>query len=105
DDQAAAGLAIYFDALEDARLFASSCRGVRRLIDTGRHVYTNWESLKSRHPMHPSLDPYVWANRAVDFTPESCPRTLEILARTCVVPLRLEFPTSLYRAWLLRSIA
>ena len=104
DPEAAAGLAVYFDDPEEARAFAGSSRGVVRLIDTGRHVYTNWESLKSKAPVHPALDPWAWAHQRVEFTPETCPRTLEILARTCLIPLRLEMPTLVYRAWLLRSI-
>jgi dTDP-4-amino-4,6-dideoxygalactose transaminase len=104
DPEAAAGLSVYFDEPEDARAFAGASRGVTRLIETGRHVYTNWESLKSKRAAHPSLDPWTWAHRPVEFTPETCPRTLEILARTCLIPLRLEMPTLVYRAWLLRSI-
>ena len=104
DEPSAAGLAVYFEDPEQARAFAAGSRGVTRLIDTGRHVYTNWESLKAKRPAHPSLDPWSWAHRPVEFTPETCPKTLEILARTCLIPLRLEMPTLVYRAWLLRSI-
>lgn len=102
DTPDAAGLAILFDDPDEARAFAARSRGVTRLIDTGRHVYTNWESVRGRRPVHPKLDPYAWAHREIEFDEKTCPKTLEILARTCVIPLRPEFPTPLYRLWLER---
>ncbi|MFB2351678.1 hypothetical protein, partial [Priestia megaterium] len=38
----AVGLTVIFDTPEEAKAFATNS-GVERLIDTGRHVYTNWE--------------------------------------------------------------
>jgi dTDP-4-amino-4,6-dideoxygalactose transaminase len=101
DEAAAAGLSILFDDPDAARAFAGAARGVTRLIDTGRHVYENWESVRARRPVHPKLDPYAWAE-AGEIGQQSCPRTLDILARTCLIPLRAEFPTPVYRAWLRR---
>jgi hypothetical protein len=40
----AVGLSVLFERPEDARTFASN-RGVSRLIDTEKHIYTNWEPL------------------------------------------------------------
>ena len=83
--------AISFDDPADAIAFGRT-KGARRLIDTGRHVYTNWQPIISRHPQHPRLDPYKWAARDVKHDDGSCQRTLEILARTCTIELAPEIP-------------
>jgi dTDP-4-amino-4,6-dideoxygalactose transaminase len=104
DPAAAAGLSISFDSETAAMTFAAETRGVARLIDTGRHVYTNWEPLASQTPVHPKLDPYAWAHQRVDVSPSACPRTLDILARTCLIPLRFDLPTPVYQRWLRQAI-
>jgi dTDP-4-amino-4,6-dideoxygalactose transaminase len=100
DPLAAAGLAVRFDGAADpvrsATAFAGN-RGVHRLIDTGRHVYTNWRSLQARNPVHPALDQYAAVDADIDHGPTACPRTLEILARTCAVDLAPELPTPAFR--------
>ncbi|MFN0074172.1 MAG: DegT/DnrJ/EryC1/StrS family aminotransferase [Chloroflexota bacterium] len=103
DPEHAAGIAIAFDRPEDAQAFGSS-RGARRLIDTGRHVYTNWLSLIAKRTAHPALNPFTWAHREIDYSPDSCPKTLDILARTCTVELAPELPTPAFRL-LARNIA
>ncbi len=95
DEATAVGLAVYFDTAEEARAFAAA-PGINRLSDTGRHVYTNWESLQAKRTAHPQLDPYAWAHRAIDFGPATCPRTLEILARTCTINLLPDLPSLAY---------
>jgi dTDP-4-amino-4,6-dideoxygalactose transaminase len=102
DADAATGLAVHFDDADEARAFAATVRGTKRVIDTGRHVYTNWESVLARRPVHPKLDPYAWAHRPVRITPECCPRTLDVLARTCAIELRPDLPTAVYRALAMR---
>jgi hypothetical protein len=96
DSSSAAGLAIYFDDPETAREFAK-VQGVYRLIDTGRHVYTNWESLRGKRPIHPRLDPYSWAHRTIEIGDGACPKTLQILERTCVVNMLPDLPMFAYR--------
>ncbi|MBC3190611.1 DegT/DnrJ/EryC1/StrS family aminotransferase [Pseudonocardia sp. C8] len=96
DPAHAAGLAVEFGSAEDAARF-SDHRGVHRLIDTGRHVYTNWRSLQARNPLHPALDPYAAVGTEIDHGPDACPRTLQILARTCAVDLAPELPTPAFR--------
>ena len=58
-------------------------------IDSGRHVYTNWEPvMEKRGSYHPSLDAYRRAeNRGAQsgYTADMCPRTLDILSRTAYV--------------------
>jgi dTDP-4-amino-4,6-dideoxygalactose transaminase len=55
-------------------------------IDSGLHVYTNWAVLLNRQGgFVPAMNPFLRAeNQACrkDITPASCPKTLEILART-----------------------
>lgn len=103
----AAGLAVTFDGPDgeaDAVAFAAR-RGVRRLSDTGRHVYTNWRSIRARNPVHPRADPYREAAREIDYGPDACPATLDILARTCVVDLSPEMPTPAFRLLAARNRA
>jgi len=52
-------------------------------IDSGRHVYTNWEPvLKQQGAHHPEMDAFKRAAVPVEYTPDMCPNTLDILART-----------------------
>lgn len=96
DPDHATGLALTFADPADAVAFGAR-RGVHRLADTGRHVYTNWRSVRSRNPQHPGMDPYGWAARDVDHGEDACPATLDILSRTCAVDLAPELPTPAFR--------
>jgi len=52
-------------------------------IDSGRHVYTNWEPiLKQQGAHHPAMDAYKRAEVPVEYSPDMCPNTLDILARS-----------------------
>lgn len=103
DPASAVGLALYFDEADTAREFGT-VQGISRLIDTGRHVYTNWESVRGKRPVHPGLDPYAWAHRSVEIGPDSCPRTLEILQRTCTINLLPDLPMSAYKLAVRRMV-
>lgn len=96
DPENAVALSVYFDDPEEAKRFGSQ-RGIARLIDTGRHVYTNWESIRSGVTAHPKMDPYSWAPRDVRIREDSCPKTLEILARTCHIKFMPEIPMVAYK--------
>lgn len=96
DPDSAVGITVRFEDPEEAKRFAAA-RGVSRLIDTGRHVYTNWESILGRRPVHPAMDPYAWARCGAGIEPESCPATLEILKRTCNFNLLPEIPMPAFR--------
>jgi dTDP-4-amino-4,6-dideoxygalactose transaminase len=91
DPENAVGLTVIFDRPEDAKAFATNS-GVERLIDTGRHVYTNWQPIMTQRTFHERMDPWKWANREITYTNEMCSRTLDILARTCRVSLGAQFP-------------
>lgn len=92
DPEDGAGLTILFERASDARDFASKRRGVERLIDTGRHVYTNWIPVMTRRTHDERLNPYSWARRDIEYSEETCPRSLDILSRTCRVSLGPQFP-------------
>lgn len=97
DEPSAVGLTVHFDDPEEAKAFGSQ-RGIARLIDTDKHVYTNWASILGGVTMHPKMDPYSWAPRDVRIRKDSCPKTLEILARTCSIGFFPEIPMSAYKA-------
>ena len=96
DPATATGLGVTFAEESDAVAFGTR-RGVHRLADTGRHVYTTWRSVHARTPAHPGMDPYGWAARDVDHGPGAAPETLRILDRTCAVDLAPELPTPAFR--------
>ena len=78
-------LAFRFETEEAARKFATS-EGIYGTlpIDTGKHVYTNWEPIMERRgAVNPAFDPFLMkANRVPDYRPDLCPRTLDLLSRT-----------------------
>lgn len=83
-------LAFRFESEEKARAFATAPGvGGTLPIDTGRHVYTNWEPImKKRGACHPAMDPFkMEANREIvpDYRADMCPETLDLLARSVYV--------------------
>jgi dTDP-4-amino-4,6-dideoxygalactose transaminase len=90
DPQGDCGTTLHFqfDAAEAATRFEQglSERGIDagRPINTGRHVYANWEFVMQQNTI---CDPgCAWAcphyKGNVQYTPDMCPNTLDILART-----------------------
>jgi len=62
-------------------------------INSGRHVYTNWTPiLEKRGAHHPARNAYAFPGVDVEYAPDMCPRTLDILERT------VYFGTSVTRA-------
>jgi dTDP-4-amino-4,6-dideoxygalactose transaminase len=107
DPANAVGLSVIFDRPEDAKAFATQS-GVERLIDTGRHVYTNWVPIMTQRTFHERMNPWKWANREITYSNDMCSRTLDILARTCRVSLGAQFPLAfmqLRAKMLLRSLS
>lgn len=83
-------LPLRFETEKQARAFKDSEGIVADLpIDTGKHVYTNWTPvIEKRGAFHPAMDPFkMEANRGLNmnYSPEMCPKTLDILARTVYV--------------------
>ena len=80
-------VALLFESADAAKSFqqrlsengvGSSCP-----IDSGRHVYINWEPILKQHGAHhPKLDSFKLAEVPVQYSQDMCPRTLDLLART-----------------------
>ncbi|MCB8942337.1 MAG: DegT/DnrJ/EryC1/StrS family aminotransferase [Ardenticatenaceae bacterium] len=96
DEKAAANLTVKFDDPNKARAFASA-RGMNRMIDTGRHVYTNWLSVLARRTAHPKSNPYQEHPNTEKLTEQTCPQTLAILKRTCSISMLPELPSLPYQ--------
>jgi len=84
--------AFQFDSEEQARKFAAFPGvGGWLPIDTGRHVYTNWEPvLEKRAGSHPALNPFNMPqnrNLRTDYSADMCPNTLDICSRSVFVSL------------------
>lgn len=80
-------IAFQFDSEAEARRFAAAPGvGGHRPIDTGRHVYREWDTvLEHRIGHHPDMNPYQHPkNRDLrtNYSRDMCPRTLDLLSRT-----------------------
>ena len=91
DPENAVSMTVIFDREQDAKAFAANS-GVERLIDTGRHVYTNWQPIMTQRTFDERMNPWKWAHREITYTNEMCSQTLDILSRTCRVSLGAQFP-------------
>jgi dTDP-4-amino-4,6-dideoxygalactose transaminase len=96
DPDNAVGMSVIFDRAEDAKIFAQQS-GVERLIETGRHVYTNWVPVLTQRTFDERMDPYKWAHREINYSAEMCNATLDILERTCRVSLGAQYPLAFMR--------
>jgi dTDP-4-amino-4,6-dideoxygalactose transaminase len=80
-----------FEATETAVRFEALLKergvGASRPINTGRHVYSNWEFIMNKSNVCPNWD--VWGaphyTGDVAYAPDMCPNTLDILARTVAI--------------------
>lgn len=88
-----ASVAVIFDRESDAVEYAKR-RGVMRLYDNSKHVYTNWDAIMHRRTAHPRLNPWAWANRDITYDVSTCARTLDILRRTCRFHVSPRWPAS-----------
>jgi dTDP-4-amino-4,6-dideoxygalactose transaminase len=107
DPSNAIGLSVTFERSEDAKAFATQ-RGVQRLIDTDRHVYTSWVPILTQRTFDDRMNPYKWAHREISYRADDCASTLNILERTCQVSLGARYPVALTRLrakMLLRSVS
>lgn len=91
DAGGAQSLAVTFATEAEAADFARH-RGVRRLYDNSKHVYTAWHAILERRMAHPGLDPWAWAGGNSYLHADSCPRTLDILRRSCAVSSLEDYP-------------
>jgi dTDP-4-amino-4,6-dideoxygalactose transaminase len=84
DPDNALSLTVLFDNAAEAAAFSKQ-RGVTRLIDTGRHVYTNWQPVMTQRAFDDRMNPYSWAKRKIEYSPDMCSRSLDLLSRTCSI--------------------
>ncbi len=92
DEPNAVALSVLLPSAAEAEAFADAHRSVTRLIDTGRHVYANWQPIMARRTFDDRSNP--WRDSAVDYT-DACPVTTRILERTCHVSTAPELPLPL----------
>ncbi|WP_113154462.1 DegT/DnrJ/EryC1/StrS aminotransferase family protein [Nitratireductor sp. OM-1] len=105
DPQNAIGLHLLFETEDEAKTFAAKHRrGVYRVFDSSRHVCTHWTPILEKRAFHPAMNPYGWAKASVDYGPDTCARSLDILKRTCRISLGENYPTALM-AYLARRMA
>lgn len=82
-----------FDSEQQTRRFisllAESSVHASTPIDSGRHIYSNWEVvMNKRGAHHPSMNPFkMQANRGsrVKYASDMCPQTLDILRTTAFI--------------------
>ncbi len=86
-------LSLRFETAKECREYQKKCAdggvGSTVPIDTGKHVYTNWtQIMEKRGAMHPAMDPFkMEANKGLnmDYSPDMCPTTLDLLSRTLYI--------------------
>lgn len=86
DDKNAVTLAINFENEKTAKAFAEKTK-IGLLINSGRHVYTNWDPLLEKRSFHPKMNPFNWTHRKIEYTKDMCENTLEILSRSANIPI------------------
>ncbi len=89
-------VAFTFTTAERARAFAKLVKnGAWLPIDSGKHVYSNWDPLLAkRGSHHAALNPFnLPQNKGLrmDYSDTMCPKTLDILARTVYISLRADW--------------
>lgn len=81
-----------FESEKEARAFAQK-EGINGWlpIDTGKHVYSNWEPiLEHRVGHHSRMNPFEFPenkNLRSNYSKDMCPKTLDILSRTVFITL------------------
>ena len=97
DPRAGVGVAVQCATAEQAEQLGA-VRGVTRLFDTGRHVYSNWEPIWARRSHHDVVDPYRWAYGDGRQAPAvDCPNTVGILQHSCGITIDPEIPGPLFK--------
>jgi dTDP-4-amino-4,6-dideoxygalactose transaminase len=97
DSENTLGIVVTFDTEKEAAAFAER-RGVSRLFDNTKHIYSNWEPILEKRTFHPKMNPWAWAARPVEYSADMCPRTLDIVRRSCRVGLGEDYPLVVVQA-------
>jgi dTDP-4-amino-4,6-dideoxygalactose transaminase len=96
DSANAMSLVVLFDTAAEAIEFAKRPQ-VTRIMDSSKHIYTNWEAILARRTFNDKMNPWKWAEREIDYTADTCKRSLDILSRACRVALGQRYPTPIVR--------
>jgi dTDP-4-amino-4,6-dideoxygalactose transaminase len=84
-------VSLLFDVASAAQAFVKEAGekqwlGCYRPIETGRHVYSNWDPILKKEGSHtPKLNPFAMVKRKIEYSADMCPRTLDILGKTVLV--------------------
>jgi dTDP-4-amino-4,6-dideoxygalactose transaminase len=97
DPDSAVTLTVIFETEAEAAEFATR-KGVYRVYDNSKHVYTNWGPILERRTAHPAMNPWAWAKRDIAYSAGSCARSLDILKRTCRIALFERRPNAMLPA-------
>ena len=92
----AVSVCVTFTRKEEAIAFAQQ-RGVSRLLDNSKHVYTNWEAILTKRSFNPRMNAWKWAQRPINYDVDMCAKTLDILGRTCRIQLGERYPLLVMR--------
>lgn len=103
DPNTAIGLAVTFDTEAEAMTFADR-RGVSRLLDNSKHVYTNWDPVLHKRMFHSRMDPWSWLNENIEYSQDMCTKTLDVLGRSCRVSLLEDYPLPVVK-WFASKLA
>lgn len=87
DPPAAIGLTVIFEEADEAIRFADSKKSVVRIADIKRHDYTSWLPVLQNSRADRRKDPFLFTNRHIEYSPDMCLKTLNILARSCLISL------------------
>lgn len=96
-------LGLLFEQPPEARAFIGRLKDAGydagSAIESGSHVYTNWSPvIEKRGAHHPGRNPFLLCGYEVNYAPDMCPRTLEYLARTVYMSMRVDRPEAELRA-------
>ncbi len=92
DGDCGVAVPVQFDTAEEASAFVekhAKSWPMFRPIDSGRHVYSNWEAILQKKSHHPKLNPWKMHRRKISYSKRMCPQTLEILSQTVLVRVPL----------------
>lgn len=83
DVDSACALLLQFDTAEEAEAFSDKFKCLR-LINSGRHVFTNWTPLTERRAYRDDVNPLITdKGRQVTYDESAAPRTIDLMKRTC----------------------
>ena len=83
DGESAMNCTLRFESAEAALRFSQNASGVTLPINTGKHVYSNWDVImEKRGAANPLMDPFLMqANHVPDYRPDMCQKSLDILSK------------------------